>query len=272
MELNEKFLDLVKKNVPKDTTFFGIFLIGSQNYRLSNFRSDKDYIAFVIPKLFPTFLNYSKKIKEKEILLNPLEFYPTNIPSSITVKYKDIRMLFKGLLEGHLNFVELLFSREYYIEPKYSFIETFLKENKEDLCLLNPLNLLKGIQGMINSNLKNKTYNSNYSYRSYHAYRLINFVGAIALRGFKINPFTSFDLVPQNVLLELKEKGYSVFIKDYEKEILDSFSSCLKDLEDEYSKSSFKESQLIFIQKFNDFLLNQVCPKIFQEDLKGVFE
>ena len=26
MELNEKFLDLVKKNVPKDTTFFGIFL------------------------------------------------------------------------------------------------------------------------------------------------------------------------------------------------------------------------------------------------------
>lgn len=270
MELNENFLNLIRKSVPKDTTFFGIFLIGSQNYCLNNFKSDEDYIAFVIPKLFPTFLNYSNKIKEKKILLSPLKDYPRDIPSSVTIKYKDIRELWNGLLKGNLNSIECLFSKKYYIEPKYSFVETFLRENKENLCLLDPLNLLKSIQGMVNSNLKNKTYNSNHNYRIYHAYRLINFIEAISLNDFKLNPFTSFYLIPKDTLLYLKEKGYSAFIEKYKEELLEIFSGCIYELRYKYSDPSFKASQEDFVEEFNDFLFNQVCPEMFLKDLKGV--
>lgn len=275
MALNENFLNSIRKNVPKDTTFFGIFLIGSQNYCLNNSKSDEDYIAFVIPKLFPNFLNYSNKIKEKKILLetkiisSPLTIYP---PSSVTIKYKDIRDLWNGLLKGNLNSIEILFSKKYYIEPKYSFVETFLKENKENLCLLNPLNLLRSIQGMVNSNFKNKTYNSNHNYRVYHAYRLINLVGAISLNGFKDNPFTSFNFIPKDTLLYLKEKGYSTSIEKYKEELLENFSRCIYELRYKYSDPSFKASQEDFIEEFNDFLFNQVCPEMFLKDLKGVFE
>ena len=81
---------------------FGIFIQGSQNYRLDiytdDYKSDIDTKAIVIPSL-------------EDIVMNKKPISTTHIlPNNEHLDIKDIRLYFEAFKKQNINFVEILFT------------------------------------------------------------------------------------------------------------------------------------------------------------------
>lgn len=115
---------------------FGIFLYGSQNYLLDNKDSDIDTKAIIIPSFHDICFN-KKPISTTYTLDN-----------NEKIDCKDIRVMFQQFRKQNINFIEILFTNHFIINPKYEEFWGRLCYSREDIARYNEHRVVKGIKGM----------------------------------------------------------------------------------------------------------------------------
>lgn len=114
----------------------GIFLQGSQNYKLDYENSDIDTKLIVIPSFED--ICFNKKPKSHTHVRENDEH----------IDFKDIRLMFQTFRKQNVNFVEILFTEFKIINPEYEDLWNKLIEHKEELARYNEFNAVKCMKGM----------------------------------------------------------------------------------------------------------------------------
>ena len=117
-------------------TVLGVFLQGSQNYGLSYEGSDIDTKAIILPK-FDDFISNKKPVSTTHIL-----------PSTEHINIMDIRVMFETIKKQNINFVEILFTDYYYLNPLYEDLFIPMIENRELIARFNKTASVKCMIGM----------------------------------------------------------------------------------------------------------------------------
>lgn len=120
--------------------WFTLVIQGSQNYGLDiyteEYKSDIDTKMLVIPSL-------------EDIVYNKKPISTTYIlPNNEHTDIKDIRLYFDNFKKQNINFVEILFSNYYIINPKYQDLWDELIKNRENIAHYNYNQTLRCIAGM----------------------------------------------------------------------------------------------------------------------------
>lgn len=116
----QKRYDLLEEKYGKNR-ILGVFLYGSQNYKLSTSRSDIDVQAIYIPTLLEIGMNKTPISKE-------LDYEGAHII------VKDVRLMCEMWKKQNINFVEILFTEYAYVNPFYQKLWDELKTRKEDIA------------------------------------------------------------------------------------------------------------------------------------------
>ena len=119
------------------TRIFGIFLQGSQNYYLDDEQSDVDTKVLVLPTLDEIVFN-QKPVSTTHILDNDEH-----------IDAKDVRLYWQCFKKGNPNFVEILFSRAYYINPRYREVWEVMLKTREMIARVHPMAAAKAMMGMV---------------------------------------------------------------------------------------------------------------------------
>lgn len=116
----------------------GVFLQGSQNYNLAYEDSDIDTKAIVLPCL------YNVIMAEK-----PISYTHVN-PDNSHIDVKDIRLMHQCFVKQNINFLEILFTRYYYLNPKYADLyKTLVLSKAEEIAHADNYAAVNCIAGMI---------------------------------------------------------------------------------------------------------------------------
>lgn len=117
--------------------WFVICLQGSQNYGLADKESDIDSKLLILPSFEDIVLN-TKPIS------HTLEM-PDNQEH---VDVKDTREYFKIFRKSNINFVEILFTDYWIVNPKYTDLWLELRSRAEELARINPYAAVSCMKGM----------------------------------------------------------------------------------------------------------------------------
>jgi hypothetical protein len=142
MKRLQEHLDKACETIPYNR-IVGIFLQGSQNYGLSYGGSDIDSKVIVIPSLDEIVLN-KKPISEVTLMEN-----------NEHVDLKDIRLMFDCFKKQNINFVEVLFTEYFILNPLYA--QTYFQEvlyYKEEIAHYSEWSTLNCIKGMMMEKFK----------------------------------------------------------------------------------------------------------------------
>ena len=142
MDTGEKFIkhcrdvfDLYPANC-----IFGIFLQGSQNYNLDNEKSDVDTKAILLPSF-------------EEIVLNKKPISYTHIRNNNEhIDFKDIRLYIECFRKQNPNFLEILFTKYYYVNPVYKDLWNKLILFREEIARYDISRGLKALRGFTEDN------------------------------------------------------------------------------------------------------------------------
>lgn len=118
----QQHLDAVRES---GQDWLGIFLQGSQNYGLDYESSDIDTKAIVLPS-FSDFVLTHKPISTTHIMENDEH-----------VDFKDIRLMFECIRKQNVNFVEILFTPYYILNPIYADLFQPIWDAREDIARYN---------------------------------------------------------------------------------------------------------------------------------------
>lgn len=137
-------MNKIKKRIKQDYELLvsdgyevlGVFLQGSQNYELDYEGSDIDTKAVIIPTLDDIILN-AKPISTTKIL-----------ETNEHIDLKDVRLMLQCFKKQNINFVEILFTKYYYLNPKYEQIWRLLISKREDIARYNTYAAINCICGM----------------------------------------------------------------------------------------------------------------------------
>lgn len=114
----------------------GIFLQGSQNYNLDLPGSDVDTKLIVVPSF-------------KEIALNKKPVSTTHVRANEEhTDLKDIRLYMETFHKQNLNFLEILFTEFYWINPLYQEQWMRLMRNRERIAHMNEFRAVKSMKGI----------------------------------------------------------------------------------------------------------------------------
>ena len=132
-------LHTFKRNYP-NLEWFVLVIQGSQNYGLDiyteEYKSDIDTKMLVIPSL-------------EDIVYNKKPISTTYIlPNNEHTDIKDIRLYFDNFKKQNVNFVEILFSNYYIVNPKYKDLWSQLVADRELVAHYNYNQTLRCIAGM----------------------------------------------------------------------------------------------------------------------------
>lgn len=180
-------------------------LYGAQNYNLQRDKSDYDYKAIVVPTL-------------KDIVFNSKPVSETiNLPFDGQVDVKDVRLMIDQWKKGASNFMELLFTDWFWVNPDYSPMFWF-RLNRDKIAHANEESAIKAMVGMIKEkyNALNHPYPvqveevNEFGYASKqlsHEMRLLAMISQYNKKPYSVvlNPF----------------KGGDEKVQEYWKEILD---------------------------------------------------
>lgn len=118
-------------------TVLGVFLQGSQNYRLDYAGSDIDTKVIVVPKF-------------KDFVLNKHPVSTTLIlPSNEHIDLKDIRLYMDCFKKQNINFIEILFTEYKLINLEYLSAFAPMLENNERIAHYNNYKAVNSIVGMV---------------------------------------------------------------------------------------------------------------------------
>lgn len=114
----------------------GVFLYGSQNYELDYEKSDVDTKAIVLPTL-------------EDIVLNRQPVSTTvDMGSNCLCDVKDIRKMFECFKKQNINFIELLFTQYYKLNPIYETLYDPMLDNAESIARYNNYASVNCMSGM----------------------------------------------------------------------------------------------------------------------------
>ena len=182
--LNRHFEEFV--NTYPNLEFFAICLQGSQNYDLDiytdEYKSDIDTKVIVIPSLEDVVMN-RKPISTTHVLSN-----------NEHLDVKDIRLYFESFKKQNINFVEILFTEFYLVNPKYEDLWEILRYFREDIAHYNRNAALRCMAGMSMEKKKALCHPypsiidkiEKYGYdgkQLHHIIRMYNFITCYALNG-----------------------------------------------------------------------------------------
>ena len=120
----------------KPEEIVGIFLQGSQNYGLDYEGSDVDTKLIVVPSF-------------KDICLNKKPVSTTHIRANEEhIDFKDIRLYMETFRKQNLNFLEILFTDFYIINPMYKEQWDRLVAAREQIARMNPHRAVKSMKGV----------------------------------------------------------------------------------------------------------------------------
>lgn len=117
-------------------TVLGVYVQGSDNYGLSYEGSDIDTKAIVLPS-FDDFVMLKKPISTTHIL-----------PTNEHIDIKNITIMFETIKKQNINFVEILFTDYYYLNPLYEDLFMPMIENRELIARFNKMASVKCMIGM----------------------------------------------------------------------------------------------------------------------------
>lgn len=114
----------------------GVFLQGSQNYGLDYEGSDVDTKLIVVPSF-------------KDICLNRKPVSTTHVRANDEhTDWKDIRLYMETFRKQNLNFLEILFTPYYIINPMYKEEWNRLVAAREFIARMNPYRAVKSMKGI----------------------------------------------------------------------------------------------------------------------------
>ena len=135
-------MDRVREHYDEALTYFpedrivGIFLQGSQNYRLATPQSDVDTKLIVTP----TF---------RDIAMNRKPVSTTHIRANEEhIDFKDIRLYIQTFRKQNLNFLEILYTDFAIVNPIYEKQWNRLVESREAITHFNPYRSVQSMKGI----------------------------------------------------------------------------------------------------------------------------
>lgn len=141
-EIIKSVLEHQQTAIDKGLIVFGTYLQGSQNYKLDIPTSDIDTKTIVIPKL-------------NEIILNKSSVSTTHVLADNSHDdEKDIRLMFSTFHKQNINFLEILFTEYFVVNPIYENENKELMDMADDIANINNNQLLRCIVGMSYEKLK----------------------------------------------------------------------------------------------------------------------
>ena len=121
----------------------GIFLQGSQNYNLNLPNSDIDTKLIITPSF-------------KSLALNKKPISTTHIKENQEhIDWKDVRLYVETFRKQNLNFLEILFTDYFWINPLYAQEWNKLIEKREEIAHMNPVKAVKSMYGCALTEYKN---------------------------------------------------------------------------------------------------------------------
>lgn len=114
----------------------GLFYQGSGNYGLDTENSDVDTKLIVVPSF-------------RDIALNHKPVSTTHVrENNEHIDFKDVRLYMETFRKQNLNFLEILFTPYYIINPMYEFQWKRLVEKREEIARMNPWRAVKSMKGV----------------------------------------------------------------------------------------------------------------------------
>lgn len=114
----------------------GLFCQGSTNYGLDTTDSDIDTKLIVTPSF-------------KELAMNEKPVSRTFIRDNEEhIDEKDVRLYIETFRKGNMNFLEILFTDFYYVNPLYRDAWDILISNREAIAHMNPYRVMQAMCGM----------------------------------------------------------------------------------------------------------------------------
>ena len=114
----------------------GLFLQGSQNYGLDTEDSDIDTKLIVTPSL-------------KSLAMNDKPVSRTFVRDNEEhMDEKDVRLYIETFRKGNMNFLEILFTDYFIVNPRYVDDWNILVSNREAIARMNPYRVMQAMFGM----------------------------------------------------------------------------------------------------------------------------
>ena len=142
MSREQKIMARVQEHLDESFKYFqkdqvvGVFLQGSQNYGLDYEDSDVDTKLIVVPSF-------------KDICLNRKPVSTTHVRANDEhTDWKDIRLYMETFRKQNLNFLEILFTPFYVVNPIYQEQWNRLLAHREEIARMNPYRAVKSMKGI----------------------------------------------------------------------------------------------------------------------------
>lgn len=242
----------------------GVFLQGSQNYGLDYDGSDIDTKAILLPK-FEDFVLCKQPTSTTHVC-----------EDNSHIDLKDIRLMFDCFKKQNVNFVEILFTEYYIMNPKYEALYKPMFDNAEKIAKYNNYASINCLVGMAYEKQKALCHPyptlaykiEKYGYDNkqlHHIFRLNTFLYDYFYHN---KPYSeclfSDDLVKRNELIKIKSDY--IFTVEVAKGSADIIVKNMADFKDNY----MKENPLVVdkeVEKImNDVLIN-IIRHNFQKEL-----
>lgn len=149
----------------KEENILGIFAYGSQNYNLDTPTSDWDTKAIIVPTLDEVLFD---RPLSKEIEVQRIEGEWEHC------EVKDIREMIKMFEKQNINFIEILFTKYKWVNPRFQELwDKFFTSNREDIARYDMNQTIKSIVGQTKHTIKQNPINGK---KIANGYRLVRFL------------------------------------------------------------------------------------------------
>lgn len=234
----------------------GVFLYGSQNYKLDYENSDVDTKAIVLPTLDDIVLN-------KQPISTTIDMGNNNL-----CDIKDIRKMFDCFKKQNINFIELLFTDYYILNKEYDFLYTPMLENAEIIARYNNYASLNCMCGMALEkynalthpypSIKDKIERYGYDNKQlHHIERIKEFIQRY-INGEKYKDI----LIPNDKEKLLNIKKSYIYSLEEAKTMAKESCDYIKNVKDDYMNCND-----ILVNKDVEELMIDVCTKIIKKSI-----
>ena len=145
----------------KEENIVGIFAYGSQNYGVATETSDWDTKAIIVPSY-------------EELVLRPPVSREIHLENEEHCEVKDIREMVNMFKKQNINFIEILFTKYKWINPKYMYVwEDYFGKLKHDIAHYD---INKTVQSICGQAIHTLNQNPNDGKKIANGYRLLRFL------------------------------------------------------------------------------------------------
>lgn len=235
----------------------GVFLYGSQNYELDYEKSDVDTKAIVLPSL-------------NDIILNrqPVST-AVDMGDNCLCDVKDIRKMFECFKKQNINFIELLFTKYYVLNPTYKILYRPMLDNAEKIARYNNYASLNCMSGMALEkynalthpypSIKGKIDKYGYDNKQlHHIIRIKDFIQ----RYISGEEYCNI-LIPTNKEELLNIKAHYVYSLEDAKKLAKETCDFIKEIKDEYM-----DQNEVLVNKDAENIMTKVLTDIITYSIK----